>query len=78
MFLSCFGSYRSLLDILGSSCVEELENIIPKVHKQTMSKYASVFSHQFNSAIHYPGSRVSCSLHSGGAGQAKTLTPENL
>ena len=30
---SCFGSFRSLLDILGSSCVEKLEEIIPKVKK---------------------------------------------
>lgn len=37
-----FASYRSLLDVLGQSSIEELENIIPKVNKKSISKDASL------------------------------------
>ena len=40
--LSCFGLFRSLLDILGSSCVEKLEQIIPKV-KKVFSIFVNLF-----------------------------------
>ena len=37
-----FASYRSLLDVLGTSSMEELENIIPKVNRKSISKDVSV------------------------------------
>ena len=43
-YCMAFGSFRSLLDILGTSCVQELENIIPKVRKQSISSNAFVLS----------------------------------